>query len=361
MPLGSGAGRPLSQNSGSSRAAQQVVADQPGRQVGDAQPGEGPQSRVSALLAVIRRRVGRIWRAVRHLEAPGVGRAWSVPVEAVVLGELARIAGVPRRFRYAGLVQAMRRIGARAVATRRVSASGPMRRTRSTCPRCSPCRSTKLSIRRSCTSRPRIRGQELGNIAGAEIAGGRTAPGRRCCGSNLPGRCPARPPRRAPAAVREDAPGAHREGQSGRSGAQGVGAALEQRAAKLAFQRIDAPRHRRGVSWWRRAAAEKLPHSRLSRNRASWPLQRIVGHGCTCAWLAQPLCPALRFRGRVACVAWTFSGGRHDAVTDAAGGGAGNAAGRARAACSASAAACWRFRRWACSASTSSWPRARRW
>ena len=80
---------------------------------------------------------------------------WQLPAHFEREQVQLREAGIEGWAQLAGLEDAdLRRIGARAVATRRVSASGPMRRTRSTCPRCSPCRSTKLSIRRSCTSSP---------------------------------------------------------------------------------------------------------------------------------------------------------------------------------------------------------------
>lgn len=100
MPLASGCGNPPSQNNGNSLAAQQVLADQPGRQVGDAEPGQrSRQQRFSIVGHHPQTPRAQQLRSPVSFEAPGVRRGQRIPVEAIMFRQLLGVSGTPRRSR----------------------------------------------------------------------------------------------------------------------------------------------------------------------------------------------------------------------------------------------------------------------
>ena len=196
--VGSAAGKPSSQNSAcSSPRSRYSLHNQVGRW-GDAEAGQRRVDHRFSVIMASRARFGRrCWSLPSCLEAPGIGWRQVVPIDA---GMAVRLGMRERRVR-AGILA-----GADHPHHRRqrggpggLSGSGPARNTRSTSPRCSPCRSMKLPIRRNCTSRPGCP-EEVGDRRG-QWRRRRRAPGHRY-GSGPAARCSGTPLRHGPGAVR---------------------------------------------------------------------------------------------------------------------------------------------------------------
>src|SRR3990167_588644 len=227
-------------------AAQQVIADQPGRQVGDAQAGEGAEQQGFGV-------VGGHAQAFRSadlqlavdLEAPGVGWRQAVPVEAVVLDQCAGRTrhDAPRQVTRAGADHPHQRregggdqagVGQRADAQHQVDFAevGAVQVDEAV-------DQAQLYIQ------PRIGDEKFGNrrcqVAPAEWRWRVDADQALWRAAQRYGLGTGQ------VQLREDAPGALGKGLSRRGGAYRVGAATEQAAAERALQGIDPSGHgRRG-------------------------------------------------------------------------------------------------------------------